>query len=110
MPNAPIHLPTKKQLPKKLKQHRSLFDKVVIVVSVLYPASALPQALTVFSGKIDGVAALSWMGFLVCSILFLIYGIRHRVAPMIISNSVWALMDSLVLIGLFTAGKAITWL
>lgn len=80
-----------------------------MVVSVVYPFSALPQVFAVFSGKTEGVAVLSWIFFLVCTILFFIYGVRRKVPPMIVSNSIWMVMDALVVIGIFAGGN-VTWL
>ncbi len=82
----------------------------MLVVSVLYPFSAFPQALAVFDGRTDGVSALSWLFFLLCASLFLVYGVRRQVTPMIISNSIWIVMDALVLIGIFIHGAPIHWL
>lgn len=91
--------------PKKTgRPSLNLFDKIVLIVSVLYPLSALPQALAVFSGHAAGVSVLSWAFFLGCAALFLVYGVKRKVPPMIISNSIWLVMDSAVVIGLFTHG------
>ena len=111
MPHTPLHLSTKKHpLSPTTKRRTTAFDKIVLGVSVLYPLSASPQVIAVFSGKTEGVAALSWVGFLCCTILFLIYGLRHKVAPMIIANSLWVVMDILVIIGLFSSGNGVTWI
>lgn len=99
-----IH-PTK---PKKSRQHSfGVFDKLVLVVSVLYPLSALPQAIAVFSGHAGGVSIVSWGFFLVCATLFLSYGLRRKVLPMIISNSIWLVMDALVVIGIIVQGSVV---
>lgn len=82
------------------KKPLNYFDLLVLVVSVMYPLSAIPQAISVFQGNTEGVAALSWIFFLMCAVLFLVYGIKRRVLPMIISNSIWIVMDLLVVIGL----------
>lgn len=82
----------------------------MLIVSVLYPFSALPQAIAVFSGKTEGVSVLSWMVFLVCAILFLIYGVKRRVPPMIVSNSIWIVMDTLVIVGILAFGSSVTWI
>lgn len=109
MPHTPIHIATKKKpLPKK--HTFTVFDRVVLIVSVLYPFSALPQAIAVFSGKTEGVSVLSWMVFLVCAILFLIYGVKRRVPPMIVSNSIWIVMDTLVIVGILAFGSSVTWI
>ncbi|MGY4893405.1 MAG: hypothetical protein ACO1N2_01775 [Candidatus Saccharimonadota bacterium] len=84
-------------------------DRVVLAVSVLYPFSAFPQVIAVFNGRTEGVALLSWVAFLLCASLFFVYGIRRRVLPMIVSNSIWILMDALVIAGI-VAGGSITWI
>ena len=82
--------------------HRlTTLDTIVMVVSVLYPLSALPQVVTVFSGYTEGVSILSWIVFMLCAGLFLLYGVKRRVMPMIISNSIWLVMDGLVIAGIF---------
>lgn len=82
------------------KKKASLFDKVVVIASVIYPLSALPQAFEVFSGNTEGVSLYSWISFLICAILFFIYGCKHKVLPMIIANSLWIMTDSAVIFGL----------
>lgn len=111
MPHTPIHLATKKKpLKKQVSQPLTPFDKLVLFVSILYPFSAFPQVVAVFSGKTEGVAVLSWMVFFVCALLFLIYGVKRRVPPMIVSNSIWIVMDALVIIGIFVFSSTVTWI
>lgn len=93
-----IHIHRPKFLQKKL----STFDKVVLFVSFAYPLSALPQAIEVFRGHTEGVSIISWMAFLCCAGLFLIYGLKNKVFPMIVSNALWVVMDGLVVIGLMS--------
>lgn len=75
-------------------------DKLVLVVSVAYPLSALPQAIQVYQGNVEGVSVISWLSFMFCATLFFIYGLKNRVFPMIISNFLWIAMDGLVVIGI----------
>lgn len=111
MPHSPVHVSAKKKsLKKKIDIHPyTNLDRIVLFVSVLYPLSAVPQIIAVFSGRTEGVAVLSWMVFLACSTLFLVYGLRRHVPPMIAANSIWIIMDALVIIGIFTNG-AVSWI
>lgn len=99
MPNHDLHLHRHLQKKKKL----TLFDKVVFVASFAYPLSGLPQAISVFNGNTVGVSFISWASFLVFSGLFLTYGLKHKVVPMIITNSIWLLVDGSVVVGLLLA-------
>lgn len=82
------------------KKHLTMFDKIIIVASFLYPLCSLPQVIEVFNGNTEGVSLLSWMGFMIFSVLFLVYGLIHKITPMIITNVLWLLVDGLVIIGL----------
>jgi len=83
----------------KKKKKLSVFDVIVVIASFMYPLSGIPQVIQIFQGTTDGVSLISWVGFLTFASIFLIYGLKHRVTPMIIANSIWIVVDSLVIIG-----------
>ena len=87
------HIQTKKKI--------TTFDAVVFIASFLYPLSSIPQVIQIFQGTTDGISLYSWASFAVFAAIFLIYGLKHRITPMIITNSIWIVMDSLVIIGFF---------
>jgi uncharacterized protein with PQ loop repeat len=86
-----------KQLSKK--EQLRLFDKVAIVVSFVYPLSGVPQAIDALSGNVAGVSILSWIGFLLFSSFFVVYGVAHNLKPIIITNTIWVFIDALVVFG-----------
>ena len=98
MPHSDHYIHVKR--PKLFKKKLTPFDAVVMCVSVAYPLSALPQAISVFQGHAEGVSLISWLSFLACATLFLVYGLKNKVYPMIVSNTLWIAMDSLVVIGI----------
>jgi hypothetical protein len=81
------------------KKHISLFDKMIVIAAFIYPLSGLPQVVAVFSGNADGVSLLAWLGFICFSILFLVYGLKHEIKPMIITNGLWIVVDGLIVVG-----------
>ena len=91
-------LETKKK--KKKTPGDAFLDRIVMVVSILYPLSAVPQLMEIIQGNAAGVSVLSWLSFFTCAGLFLVYGLRHRVMPMIVSNSLWVVIDGLVVASL----------
>lgn len=86
------------------KKRINVFDKLIIVAAFAYPLSGLAQAIEVFSGNADGVSLFSWVGFIFFSILFLVYGLIHKITPMIITNSLWLAVDGLVVVGVLMHG------
>lgn len=95
-----IHAKKTSKRPFFLKKKMTPLDQIVLLVSVGYPLSALPQAVQVFQGNAEGVSIISWLSFLICASLFLAYGLKNKVFPMIISNTLWIAMDGLVVVGL----------
>lgn len=81
------------------KKKITAFDTVVIAASFLYPLSSIPQVIQIFHGSTEGVSLYSWGSFAVFATIFLTYGLKHRITPMIVTNSIWIIMDSLVIIG-----------
>lgn len=79
------------------KQKLTLFD-IINVAFFAYPLSGLPQVIGVLGGNIEGVSVLSWGGFMLFSSLFFVYGVKHRVIPMIITNGLWVLVDSVTVV------------
>lgn len=68
--------------------------------SFVSPVTGLPQAIDVFHGNAAGVSLVSWSGFVVFSLLFLLYGLVHKVKPMIVSNFLWLGVELSVITGL----------
>lgn len=89
------HLATKKRLTN--------LDKATLFASFTYPLSAIPQVTNVLEGNTAGVSLLSWTMFAVFGSVFLCYGVVHNIKPMIINNSLWLIIDALVIIGIVAA-------
>lgn len=88
-------------LHKHLNKKKSLktFDKFMLVIAFVYPITGIPQAIKVFQGEAEGVAVLSWLGFLLFVSIFLTYALAHRIKPMIITYSLWWTVDAAVVVG-----------
>jgi len=82
------------------KWRKSFFDDIITAAAIIYPMTGLPQVIEVFSGNTVGVSLLSWIGFTLFSALFLVYGIMNKLRPIIITDSLWLVVNSLVVIGI----------
>lgn len=85
---------------KNTKKTVSKFDKFIFIASFMAPLNGIPQVIAVFNGTTNGVSLFSWLGFLVFSTLFFIYGLIHKIKPMMITNILYAIIDGLVVLGL----------
>jgi len=88
--------------PDKTKR---IMDKLVYVVSILAPIMTLPQVIIIWFGKnAQGISVISWIAYIICALIWLIYGFLHKNKPIIIMNFLWVLLDLLVIVGVFIYG------
>lgn len=72
-----------------------------MVVAVVHPLTAAPQVYEIFSTQnATGVSLWTWVGFLGVGMIFLTYGIAHRLKPFIVNQVIWFMLDLLIIIGI----------
>lgn len=99
-----IYVRRGKTAAKTLKKPPTTFDNVVMAISIIYPLSAVPQAVEVYTGA-TGVSLYTWLTFACVAIVFFAYGLKHRVAPMVVTNALWFVMDVIVVVGILAVGS-----
>ena len=79
---------------------KRLIDKLIYVVAVLGPIMTIPQLIKIWVDKnAAGVSVLSWSSYLVIAIFWLIYGIVHKEKPLIITYTLWIILEAFIVIG-----------
>ncbi|MBT7706441.1 PQ-loop repeat-containing protein [archaeon] len=80
-------------------------DKLLVLVAILGPASAIPQVLKIFLNQSAvGVSLFSWTLWLILGVPWLIYGFVHKEKPLVIAYSLWFVMHSAVVAGVLMYG------
>jgi uncharacterized protein with PQ loop repeat len=74
-------------------------DKLVYV-ALITPFMALPQLWLIVQGKAAGVSLITWATFLIIAVVWLLYGLKHKIRPMILVQSAWIVIDSAIVVGL----------
>ena len=88
--------------PDKFKR---FIDKLILVVCVAAPVMTIPQVVKIwFEQNAMDVSALSWGSYLVFATIWLIYGVVHKEKPLIITNSLWIVLDILIVVGTIIYG------
>ena len=83
------------------KTNKTLLS-IVYFVSFVEPLTTIPQLHSIWINKqTAGVSILTWSGFLLAALVWLIYGINQKDKALIISGSLWAITESLIILGLF---------
>lgn len=92
------------EYPSKNKCVR-LLDGIVMLVAFVMPLMSLPQVYKIWIlHQVAGVSILTWSAYCILAIPMLIYGIVHKATPLIIMNSIWILMEALIVIGTIVVG------
>ena len=72
-----------------------------MVAALIYPFTALPQVYNIWIlQNVAGVSLASWIMWFIFLIPFLIYGIIHKLKQIIVLNSLWMVIDTLVISGI----------
>ena len=75
-------------------------DNAMAAAAVVHPATAAPQVITIYAThNAAGVAPLTWLSFMVIGAVFLAYGMLHKIKPMIVTQVLWFMIDTVVLVG-----------
>ncbi len=87
-----------KQLSRK--QNKTIIDRLMSVAAVVHPLTALPQVYSVYSTHdVSGISLWTWLGFMLLGLIFLSYGIVHKIKPFIVTQVLWFVIDFLIVIG-----------
>ena len=91
-------MPAKQQAAKK-----STFDLIIYVAAVAAPVMTVPQLYKIWSEKqTSGVSIQTWGTYSLISLLWVVYGVKIKAKPIVLTNGLLLLIDSLIVIGVFT--------
>lgn len=108
MPNAEHHLHIRKRLYKNLEgfphpnRSKRIIDSLVIIFSIIGPILTFPQFLKVWVERsTEGLSIVTWCTYFVSSCIWFTYGVVHHEKPIIFANSLYMVLNGLIIIGIF---------
>jgi uncharacterized protein with PQ loop repeat len=97
-------LKNKDSFPHKDKYKRFL-DHIIYAIGVAGPLFTIPQLLKVYIDRsATDVSLISWTGFLIIAIVWLLYGIAHKEWPIIVTYAAWIAVELPLVIGIILFG------
>ena len=94
----------KEPYPSKDKWKRFM-DKAVYGAGIFGLIMTLPQLTNIWIDKnAAGVSAISWSAYLLGAIVWLGYGVVHKEKPIIITYSMWIILEVFIVIGTLIYG------
>ena len=89
----------------KDKKTESPFDTLVLLASVAYPLTAVPQIIKVYSRhSAHDLSLLSWVLYAILESIFLVYAIKKHLIPFIIQDSLWVIVYIILIIAIILYG------
>lgn len=83
------------------KNEKRLINRICAVFAVLMPLTVLPQVYMLFSTQnTEGLSLAMWVLYTVCSIPFLIFGLTYKLGQLVVLNSLWIVMQSVMIVGI----------
>ena len=94
---------TQKHSAKKVheKPKKEFFDYIVYFFTIATPLFELPQAYAIYVNKsAEDVSLLTWGFFLLDNFVWIIYAIKRRVIPLLITTLLYLLVEIAIVIGI----------
>ena len=89
-----------RHLSRIIKRKKSFIDRAVLAIAIVEPLMTIPQIYQIWSThNAQGVSLLSWLFYMLAAAVWLVYGIKIRDKPIILSSSLWVLTEGLVVLG-----------
>lgn len=87
--------------PHHLDDYQRTIDRIVTIVAFIGPLTSVPQILEIWvvDKSAAGVSVITWTLFVLMAVIWLLYGIVHKQRPIIISNALWIVAQSLIVLG-----------
>lgn len=86
---------------KSAKGLLGIIDKSAYLMGAITIAVNVPQLIAVWtSPSVAGVSIISWIGFSLGSLFWLIYGLLHHEKPIIVINGGLIIIQGLIILGL----------
>ncbi len=113
--NGHWHLNLRRRIFQKLEPYPSpdalkrSFDALMYGVGIAAPLMMLPQLSVIWlDGQVAGLSLVTWSSHILFSGLWLSYGVIHDAKPVIVSNTLWLVANTLIVTGIVTQSGGLT--
>lgn len=80
-------------------------ERFALAAGIIQPFITLPQIIAIYANQsaVD-VSLLTWLGYLIFGIIFLVYGAIFRLRPIFYGQILWVIMQTITVIGILVYG------
>jgi len=81
-------------------RYRGLMDKFIYFVAIFGPLISIPQVWNIWVlNQVSGVSIITWSGYLLGGLFWLLYGFMHKEKPIIVTNILCVVIQALIIVG-----------
>jgi len=84
---------------------KAFLDKLVYAMSLLMPIMSIPQIYKIFNEQdATSISIITFGTYLFGNFIWFIYGLVHKATPILLTNFLFAIINVLILTGVFLYG------
>lgn len=75
--------------------------RFALIAGIIQPLITLPQIIDIYGNQsAEDVSLLTWLGYLVFGVIFLVYGFAFNLKPIWVGQIIWLTMQSIIVVGI----------
>lgn len=83
----------------------NVIESAMIGLAIFEPATAIPQIIQIFSSKnAESISLLSQILYLGTTLMWLLYGVKTKSRPLIVTSFLWMTSELLIIYGIILYG------
>ena len=87
------------------ENYKKTTEHLALIAGILQPMMTLPQAWKIYTThSAAGVSLATWVGYAVLGLVFLVYGIVHKLRPIALTQVIWFTLQMIVVVGILKYG------
>jgi len=88
--------------PKHKIKNTDKIDSLALAVGIIQPLTTIPQIYLVYSsGNASEVSLFMWTGYNIASVVLLIYGLKHKLKPIVWAQILWLIVQTPMMLSVF---------
>lgn len=90
---------------EKKVHDKSFLYRLTLVASVAQPLTTVPQVVKIYQSQdATGLSLFTWLGYALIGLVFLAYGLKYRLVPIILTQTIWFSLQMAVVAGILIYG------
>lgn len=76
-------------------------EKLALVAALLQPLITIPQIIQIYTNQsAQDVSLLTWIGYLIFGLIFLVYGYIFKLRPIFYGQIIWVTVQTITVVGI----------